>query len=92
MKTEVDQVGIEKPKLSNVVDNDAAKNVKLKTKVSAIDTSGFLLKTHCNTDKSVLENTIGGASKKIPYTSGLVKKNIILRLMKLKLNYLVESG
>ena len=34
------------------------KNVKLKTKASAIDTTEFVLKTQCNTDKSVLENTI----------------------------------
>ena len=42
--------------------------------VSTIGTSGFALKTQCNTDKSVLENKIDGAGKKIPYISGLIKK------------------
>ena len=37
------------------------------TKINAIDTSGFVLKTRYDTDKSELEN-------KIPDTSGLVKK------------------
>ena len=92
MKAKVVYVGIEKPKLSNVVDNDIAKNVKLKTKVSAIETSVFILKTQCNTDKSFLENKTDGASKKIPYTSGLVKKPITLKSLKLKLNYLVEMS
>ena len=41
---------------------------KLVTKLSSIDTSGFVLKTKYYTDKSELEN-------KIPDTSGLVKKN-----------------
>ena len=41
---------------------------KLVTKVNNIDTSDFLLKTKYATDKLELE-------KKIPDTSGLVKKN-----------------
>ena len=40
---------------------------KLVAKVNSIDTSGFVLKTKYDTDKSELEN-------KIPDTSGLVKK------------------
>ena len=61
--------------------------------VSTIDTSGSVLQTQCNTDKSVLENKIDGASKKIPYTSAIVKKQtIILRSLKLKLNYLIQMG
>ena len=47
-------------KLSNEVDNDVVKktdNNKLVTKVSAIDTSGFVLKTQYNTDKSSLEKS-----------------------------------
>ena len=40
---------------------------KLVTKVNNIDTSGFVLKTTYNVDQSELE-------KKIPDTSGLVKK------------------
>ena len=41
---------------------------RLVTKVNSIDTSGFVLKTKYNTDKSNLQ-------KKTPDTSGLVKKN-----------------
>ena len=41
---------------------------KLVTKVNIVDTSGFVLKTKYDIDKSELEN-------KIPDTSGLVKKN-----------------
>ena len=57
-------------KLSNVVKNDVVKKAnynKLVTKVDNIDTSGFVLKTRYDTDKSELEN-------KISDTSGLVKK------------------
>ena len=49
---------------------------KLVAKVSSIDTSGFVLKTKYNADKSESE-------KKIPDTSGLVKKQItVLKLVK----------
>ena len=41
---------------------------KLVAKVNNIDTSGFVLKTKYDTDKS-------DVVKKIPDTSGLVKKN-----------------
>ena len=57
-------------KLNDVVKNDVVKkNVydKLATKVNSIDTSGFVLKTKYDTDKSELEN-------KTPDTSNLVKK------------------
>ena len=56
-------------KLSNVVKNDVKKDVynKLVTRVNAVYTSRFILKTKYDTDKSELEN-------KIPDTSGLVKK------------------
>ena len=57
-------------KLSNVVKNDVVKKDvydKLVAKVNSIDTSGFVLKTKYDTDKSELEN-------KIPDTSGLFKK------------------
>ena len=78
LKTEVDKVDIDKlvpvpvdlSKLSDVVKNDVVKKDvynKLVTKVDNIDTSGFVLKTKYDTDKSELEN-------KIPDTSGLVKK------------------
>ena len=57
-------------KLSDVVKNDVVKKTvydKLVAKVNNIDTSDFVLKTKYNTDKTELE-------KKIPDTSGLVKK------------------
>ena len=78
LKTEVDKLDIDRlvpvpvnlSKLSDVVKNDVVKKDvydKLVTKVNSIDTSGFVLKTKYDTDKSELEN-------KIPDTSGLVKK------------------
>ena len=63
-------VPVDLSKLSDVVKNDFVKKDaydKLVTKVNNIDTSGFVLKTKYDTDKSELEN-------KIPDTSGLVKK------------------
>ena len=78
LKTEVDELDIDKlvpvpvdlSKLSDVVKNDVVKkNVydKLVPKVNNIDTSGLVLKTKYDTDKSEFEN-------KIPDTSNLVKK------------------
>ena len=78
LKTKVDKLDIDKlapvpvdlSKLSDVVKNDVVKKTvydKLVAKVNSIDTSGFVLKTKYDTDKSELEN-------KIPDTSGLVKK------------------
>ena len=77
LKTEVGKLDIDKlkpvpiglSKLSNVVKNDVVKKNdynKLVTKVNSIDTSGFVLKTKYDTDKSELEN-------KAPDTSGLAK-------------------
>ena len=63
-------VPVDLSKLSDVVKNDVAKKDvydKLVARVNNIDTSGFVLKTKYDTDKSELEN-------KIPDTSGLVKK------------------
>ena len=57
-------------KLSHFLKNDVVKKDvydKLVTKVNNIDTSGFVLKTKYDTDKSELDN-------KIPDTSSLVKK------------------
>ena len=49
---------------------------KLTAKVNNIDTSGFVLKIKCDTDKTSLE-------KKIPDTSRIVKKQImVLKLLK----------
>ena len=78
LKTEVDKLDIDKlvpvpvdlRKLSDSVKNDVVKKDvydKLVAKVDNINTSGFVLKTKYDTDKSELEN-------KIPDTSGLVKK------------------
>ena len=79
LKAEVDKIDIVKlktvpvdlSKLSNLVNNNAAKNFaydKLVTKVNNIDISGFILKTKYDIGKSDLE-------KKIPNISGLVNKN-----------------
>ena len=78
LKTEVDKLDIDKlvpvpvdlSKLSDFVKNDVVKKTeydKLVGKVNNIDTSGFVLKTKYDTDKSELEY-------KIPDTSGPVKK------------------
>ena len=78
LKTEVDKLDIDKlvsvpvdlSKLSDVVKNDVFKKDvynKLVAKVNRIYSSGFVLKTKYDADKSKLEN-------KIPDTSGLVKK------------------
>ena len=78
LKTEVDKLDIQKwvqvpvdlIKLSDVVKNDVVKKAvydKLAAKVNNIVTSGFVLKTKYQTDKTELE-------KKIPDVSNLVKK------------------
>ena len=78
LKTEVDKLEIDKlvpipvdlSKVSDAVKNDVLeKDVydKLVARVNSIDTSGFVLKTKYDTDKSELEN-------KIPDRSGLVKR------------------
>ena len=85
LKTEVDKLDIDKltpipndlAKLSNVVKNDVVKKIrydKLVNKVNGIDTTGFVLKTTYDTDKTDLEKKISDADKKIPDTSDLVKK------------------
>ena len=76
LKTKGDKVDIDKlvpvpvdlSTLSNVVKNVFENNVydKLVVKVNSIDTSGFILKTKYDTDKSELEN-------KIPDIGDLVK-------------------
>ena len=48
---------------------------KLVTKVDNIDSTGFVLKTTYDTNKSDLEKKISGTDKKIPDTSELAKKN-----------------
>ena len=72
-------VPVDLSKLSDVVKNDVVKKDvydKLVAKVNSIDTSGFVLKTKHDTDKSELEN-------KISDTSVLLKRLImILQLVK----------
>ena len=74
LKTEVDKLDIDKlipvpndlAKLGSVVKNDVVKKVeynKLVTKVDNIDTTGFVLKTAYDTDKSDLEKKISNADK-----------------------------
>ena len=94
LKTEVDKIDIDKlktapidlNKLNNVVKNEVVKKTvydKLVSKVNNIDTTGFVLKTKYNTNKSDLEKKIIDADKTIPDASGLVKKQIImLKLLK----------
>ena len=79
LKTEVDNLDTEKlapvpvdlSKLSDVVTNDVVKKAvcdKLAAKVNNIDTSGFVLKTKFQTDKTELQKTI-------PVVTDFVKKN-----------------
>ena len=87
LKTGVDKVDIDKlvrvavdlSKLNNVVKTEVVKKTvhdKLVVKVNNIDTSGFVLKTKYDADKTELE-------KKIPDASKLVKNQIImLKLVK----------
>ena len=51
---------------------------KLVTKVDNIDTTGFVLKTKYDIDKSDLEKKISDVDKKILDTSAFVKKQIIV--------------
>ena len=78
LKIEADQLEIDKlapvstdlSKLSTVVKSDVAKKDvydKLGAKVNNIDTSDFVLKTNCNTDKTELE-------KKIPNVTDFVQE------------------
>ena len=82
LKSEVDELYIDKltpvpndlAKLNNVVKNDVVKKTihdKLVAKVSNIDTTGFVLKTIYDTDKSDLEKENSDADKKIHNTSKL---------------------
>ena len=85
LKSEVEKIDVEKlktvpvdlSKLSNVVKNEVVKKImydNLVTKVNNIETTGCLLKTKYDTDKSDLEKKINDAEKKISDTNSLVKK------------------
>ena len=82
LTTEADKLDIAKlapvpvdlSKLSDTVKNDVVKKTvydKLLAKVNSIDTSGFVLKTKYDTDKSEIEN-------KIPDASSLLKRQITI--------------
>ena len=88
LKAEVDKRDLDKlktvpvdlSKLSNVVNNEDIKKTvydKLVAKLNKIDTSGFILKTKYNTDKSNLEKKISDADKKFLILVNLLKKQII---------------
>ena len=67
-------VAVNLSELSNVVKTDVVKKNaydKLVAKVNGIDTSGFVLKSKYDTDKSELDH-------KIPDTSSLVKKLVVM--------------
>ena len=82
LKTEVDKLDIDKltpvsndlAKLSKAIKNAAVKKTgydKLIAKVNNIDTTGFVLKTKYDTDKSDLEKKISDGDKKICDTSDI---------------------
>ena len=75
-------------KLSDAVKNDVVKKDvydKLVTKVNNIDTSGCVLKTKYDTEKSELEN-------KIPNTSDLVKKtDYNTKITKIEVKFLIPE-
>ena len=90
-KTEVDKIDVDKlktvpvdlSKLSNVVNNDVVRKTvynKLVTNLNNINTTGFVLKTKYDTDKSDLKTKLVMKNKKTPNTSGLVKKHLVLVL------------
>ena len=75
LKSEVDKIDVDKlktvpvdfSKLSKVVNNEVVKKIvyeKLVAKVNNIETSGFVLKTKYDTDKSDLEKIIGKIGQK----------------------------
>ena len=75
LKTKVDKLDIDKlapvpvnlSKLSDIVKNDVVKRTehdKLVAKVDNIDTTGFILKTTYDTDKSDLKKKISDADEK----------------------------
>ena len=87
LKIEIDKIDVDKlktvpvdlTKFSNLVKNDVVKKTeydKLVAKRDNADTTGFVLKTIYDTDKSDLEKKISDADNKIPDTSDLAKNQI----------------
>ena len=101
LKSEVHQIDREKiktvcvdaSKISNVFENGVTKKTvhdKLITKVNAIDTSKFVLKTPYSIDKSGLEKKIDNTDKKILIPVDLLEKQVItLKLLRFKVKYLI---
>ena len=101
LKSEVHQIDREKiktvcvdaSKISNVFENGVTKKTvhdKLITKVNAIDTSKFVLKTPYSIDKSGLEKKIDNTDKKILIPVDLLEKQVImLKLLRFKMKYLI---
>ena len=101
LKSEVHQIDREKiktvcvdaSKISNVVEDDVTKKTvydKLITRVNAIDTSKFVLKTPYSIDKSGLEKKIDNTDKKILIPVDLLEKQVItLKLLRFKVKYLI---
>ena len=67
----IDTVPVDLYKLSHVISYVVKKTMydQLIARVNAIDTNGFLLKTHNDTDKSGIEKKINDADKNITDTS-----------------------
>ena len=91
LKAEIDKLDVDKlkaasvylSKLSNVVNNKFVKKTvydKLVAKVNNCDTSGFVLKTKHDTDKSNLGKNISDADKMAGEL--LTKQMIMLKLLK----------
>ena len=71
-------------KLSNVVKNDVVKKTAyntLKTKVDAIDTSGFVTRTKFATDTNALDDKIDKFENKIPDVTKLATKSSVTYLI-----------
>ena len=74
-------VPVDLSNISDVVKNDAVKKTEydmLVAKIDKIDTSGFVLKTKYDTDKSELENKIPDTSpvKKTVYDAKITEKKV----------------
>ena len=92
LKAKMDKIDVQKlktvlidlSKLSSVANNEVVKKFaysKLVAKVNNIDTSEFVLETKYQTDKSDLEKKISDTDKKVPDTSGIIKKQITMLIL-----------
>ena len=86
LKTEVDKldigqlqtVPVDLAKLSNKLENDVVTKTQFSTlisKVHSINTTGFVKKTNCDTDKSSLEKKIDDIKTTINKGSGVTSKD-----------------